>query len=400
MVPKRKIKTRRKNNKNDKHNNESLNTLCNITGMTTSIPTTATSVMNTNTITERNNNNNPDNNDINSFFFGGGGDLDDCLAQMDNTTRTIETATTTTTTETSNMLNNNVNRSIMNDNHCNSNHQQQQQKKRNFVLPNVRIELARHLHMRELSEYLLGSILVESSTITTSNNNDEDDKGSSRKKKKSKMVPLLRMPTFERWCIDSKMEECTKQQQQHLLQQQQLLQNNNDELDDNEKMTTKKNNRKVRQRKRKRQRGEELSISSSLLLNSHKAMYTDPVIPSMVEISDDSSLRLIEEILCRNRNNGNNGGETKTAIMEKQKMEAKAIVFELCRRSISASKKIKEMMDRLDTHPLSINVGDDNGEVMEMKRKLIKGGEIFVLEMVNAEEDEEARSECRMEGEV
>jgi len=63
--------------------------------------------------------------------------------------------------------------------------------------------------MRELSEYLLGSISVESSG---SSNNDEDDKGSSRKKKKSKMISLLRMPTFERWCIDSKTEERTKRQ--------------------------------------------------------------------------------------------------------------------------------------------------------------------------------------------
>ena len=78
-----------------------------------------------------------------------------------------------------------------------------------FLAYNVRIELARHLHMRELSEYLLGSISVESSG---SSNNDEDDKGSSRKKKKSKMVPLLRIPTFERWCIDSKTEERTKRQ--------------------------------------------------------------------------------------------------------------------------------------------------------------------------------------------
>lgn len=152
-------------------------------------------------------------------------------------------------------------------------------------IPNIQLEMARHLHMKTLSSFLL------------------------------KSCPNIRMPTFERWVIDSKMEERQKRK----------LQNHSNRPTHH--FTTKKD------RKKRRKRNNDTIIEA---LAATKTVWWDPVIPSCPELSDPSCQRLLREIdLVSQKSN------------IKIKIDAMSICSQLCAKAVEATKSIYNMIQRL-----------------------------------------------------
>ena len=171
-------------------------------------------------------------------------------------------------------------------------------------IPNVQVEMARHLQMKHLSSFLLQE------------------------------CPRLRMPTFERWVIDSKIDEKQKKVQQmeyHLNQKQ--------------NHTTKKEG-KLKKRKRS-------NIPNNNVQSLMKVIWWDPVIPSFPEMNDPSCMRLMKEIesSCQN---------------ESIAVDAKSICLQLCAKAIDASKNVYFMSQRIGFHQNVTN--NKSGEKIRIER--------------------------------
>lgn len=149
-------------------------------------------------------------------------------------------------------------------------------------IPNIQLEMARHLQMKNLSTFLLQS------------------------------CPNLRMPAFERWLIDSKLEEKNKRARQMQLQNR---------------------SRKLgKQDKKKRNRFSEMNEHVS----TKNIIWWDPVIPSCPEVSDSSCERLIYEIEMSSKHENT-----------KKSLDARSICMELCSKSADAANKIYLMSQRV-----------------------------------------------------
>jgi phosphorylated CTD-interacting factor 1 len=129
-----------------------------------------------------------------------------------------------------------------------------------FVLPTIQVELARHMQVGDLSTLLLSK------------------------------CKHLRMPSFERWLIDSKMEERLKRQ---AIQENAQIQASKDQHDANNiSKDAKYKNRLKRKRKELKSSLEQHMTSSGLrALNDY-----DPCIPSMADVDDEASQQLIQEM--------------------------------------------------------------------------------------------------------
>ena len=172
-----------------------------------------------------------------------------------------------------------------------------------FPMPNISSELARHKHMGELSKYLLST------------------------------CHHLRMPAFERWVIDSKMEERSKRKsiKEHaeiLTSQEQHEQNaSNGRLGKEAKW---KSRQKRKQQMKKTSLENHLTTSGQRPANDY-----DPVIPSMADVEDEASQRLMKEI---ERGNDNEG---------ESKLDAMQIVRTLCKDSCEASRHVQNLNSHL-----------------------------------------------------
>ena len=147
-------------------------------------------------------------------------------------------------------------------------------KKDEFEIPNIKVELTRHFQMGKISEYLLTS------------------------------CKHLRMPSFERWVLDSKIHE-------KLIHE------------------------------------ESIHSSKRSTLN-----YIDEVIPSTVTITDDASKRLLKEIITNNaKSNGkNNNNNTLPSITLN---EAQQICQHLCHMATTASRQIQSLSSHLGTNQIN-----------------------------------------------
>lgn len=170
-----------------------------------------------------------------------------------------------------------------------------------FVLPNIQVELSRHKHIWELSTYLLSQ------------------------------CPSLRMPSFERWLIDSKMEERDKRQ---------LIRENAQTIKSQE--VGARGEKWKRRQKRKRAEEKELlehhMTSSGLRPNNDY----DPVIPSMADTEDKSSQRLMEEIRRMRKT------VKDTKLSTRNRLDETEICRELCRKACD-TRSLQSLQCRLGT---------------------------------------------------
>ena len=220
-------------------------------------------------------------------FASTNNELDDCLALMDqsleNKTETAkkETHVTTSFTATTNLW---KVPSSSSSSHTSD----------DFSLPNIQVELARHKHIADISKYLLAK------------------------------AKHLRMPSFERWLIDSKMEERTKRM---LIQEQANVESHQ-----------KKGDKAIKRLKRKRkdlQSNLERHLSSSGL---RVQIDFDCVIPTMADVEDDASERLLEEIKAGFEND-DDGKDSQLSPQE--------IVRELCDMACKAGRHLQNLSQHL-----------------------------------------------------
>lgn len=130
-----------------------------------------------------------------------------------------------------------------------------------FTLPNIQVELARHKHMGDLSNFLLSK------------------------------CKHLRMPSFERWLIDSKMEERLKRK---AIKENAEIQASREQHESSSKIS--KGAKWERRLKRKRKELKS-SLENHLTSSGLRALIDhDPCIPSMADIEDEASKQLIQEI--------------------------------------------------------------------------------------------------------
>lgn len=182
-------------------------------------------------------------------------------------------------------------------------------------LPPIRVELLRHKLMGQLSSYLL----KECSDVN------------------------LRMPTFERWLVDNKMEERDKRRVKL-------------------SVAAAAGGEGGKKRKRARDSAHDAYGSShtrSLL------SFADPVIPCAPDVEDASSSRLVMEICessAANEDDDDNASE-KQIEMER----ATQICRELCLRSADAAMQVYRLDQRLGSASSS-SVGTDGGRGSSKKK--------------------------------
>jgi len=194
-------------------------------------------------------------------------------------------------------------------------HEQKFKNRKDVMLPNIQVELSRHKHMGELSKYLLSS-------------------------------SSLRMPTFERWIIDSKLQEQVKQERKKELLYRERQQ---------EERATAAAPGNKRKKNRKRQRHQDNSFCP---INT----ILDPVLPSIAEWKDEASQRLCHEIYqslsSSSSSSPNDHDLSMTQIPEdtsssSSPMWNKAVQTckELCRRSNEASRQVYNLNCNLNGGP-------------------------------------------------
>ncbi|GFH50347.1 hypothetical protein CTEN210_06823 [Chaetoceros tenuissimus] len=221
-------------------------------------------------------------------FASTNNELDDCLALMD---QSLETTSTTETTKKESQASSSViatTKLWKGPSSSSKSHTAD-----NFSLPNIQVELARHKHIADLSKYLLSK------------------------------AKHLRMPSFERWLLDSKMEERTKRM---LIQEQANVESHQ-----------KKQDKKIKRLKRKRkdlQSNLERHLSSSGL---RVQIDFDCVIPTMADVEDDASDRLEQEIKA-----GFDNDDEKD-----ERMSPQEIVRELCDMACKAGRHLQNLSQHL-----------------------------------------------------
>ncbi len=276
-----------------------------------------------------------------AMAMGTTNELDDCLAAMDqsmndydvpvenNTSSTVEPsdakdteieATTERTSTTNKLWKGAGARS------SSSSYYDNKSMPDDFDLPNLQIELARHKHMGELSKYLLSQ------------------------------CPGMRMPTFERWIMDSKLEE---QYKRRLIEEQHKTQ----ELDLGAVGQLAHHHQKDEKWKRRMKR-KRLQMKTSLEQHmtssgSRPQNDYDCVIPSMADVEDDASQRLMEEIRqCRINNNAKESDDDDAKKKKKKKkskkssssmkdMDEEEICRTLCRKSCQAARNLQNLSNHL-----------------------------------------------------
>lgn len=188
-----------------------------------------------------------------------------------------------------------------------------------FPLPHLQVELLRHKNMENLSKFLLSK------------------------------CKHLRMPSFERWVIDSKLEEMAKRQR---IQEQNEIRASRDSL------VPQKEEGWRRRMKRKRHQVEnslEKHLTSSGL---RPQVRYDPVIPSMADVEDEASKRLILEMEF-------------VAGIKGDELDANNICKELCEQSCEAAKQLQNLEQRLGSVSASHYYTKGNGRIhLEVERKI------------------------------
>lgn len=164
----------------------------------------------------------------------------------------------------------------------------------NFILPNIQVELARHKQMGDLSKFILSR------------------------------CKHLRMPSFERWIIDSKMEEATKRrlvkEQAEILASQEAQKASGDE--------------KYRKRMKRKRRDLKSSLEKHLTSSGLRVQTNyDPVMPSMADVEDEATERLMREI--------KHGAE------DGSKLNAKDICTDLCKLACESSRNLQNLSNHL-----------------------------------------------------
>ena len=206
-------------------------------------------------------------------------------------------------------------------------------------IPNLRVELARHLQTQTVSTFLLKSFPKQ-----------------------------LRMPTFERWLLDSKLEE--SERYQSIIQD--WVDDPSSKLsyisEDKEKKKygraafyeQKQKDKNVVKAQYERERSRynkdckllletEKRLPSNHSINIHDIDSLDPILPSQVLDTDPSSQRLLKEIVAAISSSTNNKDDTdeEEVSHEQHIQKATEVVRELCHRTAEACKEIKHMEQRL-----------------------------------------------------
>lgn len=219
---------------------------------------------------------------------------------------------------------------------------------------NARIELARHLQTQSLSSFVIES------------------------------CPGLRMPTFERWLLDSKLEETERFE--HIIKEWQddpRLVHNNDgnktkkkygraakyhrkQMGDKEKLDV----RYEREKSRYENECDLLSeVKKRIISNWTQLAYRDPILPHAPLEADPSCIRLSDELfvmLPSINDDYLDGG---------RRRKATDIVRDLCRRTSEAYKEIRNLEQRLGKYQKFAWSGDATRD-----RKSIKAVDKVVVE--------------------
>lgn len=156
-----------------------------------------------------------------------------------------------------------------------------------FNLRSIQIELARHKHIGELSQFLLSK------------------------------CPKLRMPTFERWLIDSKMEERMKrnivQETNQLIKMvdAEKTNNNADSYTDTDLNKKKRKEMKWKERMKRKRNDLKSSLDRHLTSSGMRTLNDyDYVIPTMADVDDDTTQRLMKEIQTNHSGDSKGSGES------------------------------------------------------------------------------------------
>jgi len=206
-------------------------------------------------------------------------------------------------------------------------------------IPNLRIELARHLQTQTLSTFLLKSYPKQ-----------------------------LRMPTFERWLLDSKLEESDRYQS--IIQE--WIHDPSSKLayisEDKEKKKygraafyeQKQKDKNVVNAQYEREKSRynkdckllietEKQLPSNQSINIHDIESLDPILPFQVFDTDPSSQRLLKEIVAAVSSSKSIKDDTdeEEVTHEQHIQKASEVVRELCHRTSEACKEIKHMEQRL-----------------------------------------------------
>ena len=233
-------------------------------------------------------------------------------------------------------------------------------------IPNLRIELARHLHTQNLSTFLLKSVPGQ-----------------------------LRMPTFERWLLDSKLEETDRYQS--IVGG--WIDNPLYKVAFTDNKTKKKYGRAAMYQQQKDSEGisaqyemekSRMEKECKLLLEAEKCMPSrstnnndvgnwirhverDPILSHSVLDSDLSSDRLLKEIMAAMMSSNNTSAEESTP--RQYEKEAKEVVRDLCHRTTEAAKELHQMSHRLGRYQKFAwdNSSAGIGKKKKKKRKLPGG---------------------------
>ena len=197
-------------------------------------------------------------------------------------------------------------------------------------IPNLRVELARHLQVESLSSFLLQS------------------------------CPGLRMPTFERWLLDSKLEESDRMQSiadNWAIDPSIKLQLKNKKkkygraalhLEENatqgrEDARTMRESRILLDAERSTNNNNSEGDTIDRLAKKAKALI-DPVLPGNPLDSDQSSKRLVDEIVANSTKMSDDNDDDDMNMNIKGKAEE--IVGELLSRCIESVKEIQQLQNR------------------------------------------------------
>lgn len=179
-----------------------------------------------------------------------------------------------------------------------------------FHLPNIQIELARHKHVGELSQFLLSK------------------------------CPKLRMPSFERWLIDSKMEERAKRS---AIQETKIRLDQEADIGHVHQHATSKE-MKWKQRMKRKQNDLKSSLDRHMTSSGMRTLNDyDFVIPTMADIDDESTQRLIQEIKTFSDDDVDNHASL-----------AQNICRELCQKSCTAARHLQNLNHHLGG-PIHVN---------------------------------------------
>jgi len=176
------------------------------------------------------------------------------------------------------------------------------------------------------------------------------------------------MPVFERWLIDSKLEEKTKQQKHMMMS--------------NEQHHHQRHYEASKSKHKKRKLTTTATTTPTQIIN-----YWDPVIPSLPETNDPSFFRLVGE-LTQYLNNSNNKKNDNNIAQENHK-EATKIATELCKLSKEASNEIYSMSQRVGLYQ---NITSNNNK----KKKKKSSGERVNLEYGQNENENDKDKDNRV----